>query len=46
MMGCGDKQIDVATLRSLLPMWMRTAGFVVDDERRVVFVKIERDDKQ
>lgn len=29
MMGRGDKQIDVATLRSLLPMWMRSAGFHV-----------------
>ena len=29
MMGLGDKQIDVATLRRLLPMWMRSAGFHV-----------------
>jgi len=29
MMGRGDKQIDVATLRRLLPMWMRSAGFDV-----------------
>lgn len=29
MMGRGDKQIDVATLRNLLPMWMRSAGFNV-----------------
>ena len=29
MMGRGDKQIDVATLRSLLPMWMRSEGFHV-----------------
>ena len=33
MMGRGDKQIDVATLRSLLPLWMRSAGFVVDDSQ-------------
>ena len=93
MMGSGRLSIDVRTLRVLLPLWMRTAGFVVDDsqiaatgmmwvdagtlgfgsreiagyvtsmlrgltiidgdlwykvddERRVVFVKIERDDKQ
>lgn len=93
MMGQGTLRIEVATLRKLLPLWMRTAGFVVDDsqiaatgmmwvdagtlgfgsreitgyfasmlrgltiidgglwykiddERRVVFVKIERDDKQ
>ena len=93
MMGQGTLRIEVATLRTLLPLWMRTAGFVVDDsqiaatgmmwvdagtlgfgsreiagyfasmlrgltiidgglwykvddERRVVFVKIERDDKQ
>ena len=29
MMGFGDKRIDVATLRRLLPMWMRSAGFAV-----------------
>lgn len=29
MMGRGDKQIDVSTLRRLLPMWMRSAGFHV-----------------
>lgn len=29
MMGLGDKQIEVSTLRSLLPMWMRSAGFHV-----------------
>lgn len=29
MMGRGEKRIDVATLRSLLPMWMRSAGFNV-----------------
>lgn len=93
MMGQGTLRIEVATLRKLLPLWMRTAGFVVDDsqiaatgmmwvdagtlgfgsreiagyfesmmrgltiidgglwykvddERREVFVKIERDDKQ
>lgn len=93
MMGQGTLRIEVATLRKLLPLWMLTAGFVVDDsqiaatgmmwvdagtlgfgsreiagyfasmlrgltiidgglwykvddERRVVFVKIERDDKQ
>ena len=28
-MGLGDKQIDVSTLRRLLPMWMRSAGFDV-----------------
>lgn len=28
-MGRGDKQIDVATLRRLLPMWMQSAGFHV-----------------
>jgi hypothetical protein len=29
MMGRGDKQMDVSTLRSLLPIWMRSAGFNV-----------------
>lgn len=29
MMGRGDKRIEVATLRRLLPMWMRTTGFYV-----------------
>jgi len=29
MMGRGDKQIDVSTLRRMLPMWMRSAGFHV-----------------
>lgn len=29
MMGCGDKQIDVATLRKLLPLWMKEAWFDV-----------------
>ena len=29
MMGRGDKQIDVSTLRRLLPIWMRSAGFNV-----------------
>jgi len=29
MMGRGDKRIEVATLRRLLPMWMRSAGFHV-----------------
>lgn len=28
-MGGGDKRIDVVTLRRLLPMWMRSAGFLV-----------------
>lgn len=29
MMGSGDKRIDVVTLRKLLPLWMRSAGFLV-----------------
>lgn len=29
MMGRGDKRIDVKTLRRLLPLWMRSAGFDV-----------------
>lgn len=29
MMGTGDKRIDVVTLRRLLPLWMRSAGFLV-----------------
>ena len=29
MMGMGDKQIDVATLRKLLPLWMKEAWFDV-----------------
>ena len=29
MMGRGDKRIDVVTLRRLLPLWMRSAGFLV-----------------
>ena len=29
MMGRGDKRIEVATLRRLLPMWMRSTGFHV-----------------
>lgn len=29
MMGRGDKQIDIVTLRRLLPLWMRAAGFHV-----------------
>lgn len=29
--GIGPKTIDVATLRTLLPMWMRATGFAVDD---------------
>lgn len=29
MMGSGDKRIDVVTLRRLLPLWMRSAGFDV-----------------
>lgn len=33
MMGQGTLRIEVATLRKLLPLWMRTAGFVVDDSR-------------
>lgn len=33
MMGSGTLSIDVRTLRVLLPMWMRTAGFVVDDSQ-------------
>lgn len=33
MMGQGTLRIEVATLRKLLPMWMRTAGFVVDDSQ-------------
>ena len=28
-MGSGDKRIDVKTLRKLLPLWMRSAGFFV-----------------
>lgn len=30
-MGQGTLRIEVATLRNLLPLWMRSAGFVVDD---------------
>ena len=30
-MGSGTLSIDVRTLRVLLPLWMRSAGFVVDD---------------
>lgn len=33
MMGTGSLTIDVATLRRILPSWMRAAGFVVDDSR-------------
>jgi hypothetical protein len=33
MMGTGNLRIEVATLRKLLPLWMRTAGFVVDDSQ-------------
>ena len=33
MMGSGTLSIDVRTLRVLLPLWMRSAGFVVDDSR-------------
>ena len=33
MMGQGTLRIEVATLRKLLPLWMRTAGFVVDDSQ-------------
>lgn len=33
MMGQGTLRIEVATLRKLLPLWMRSAGFVVDDSR-------------
>ena len=33
MMGTGNLRIEVATLRKLLPLWMRSVGFVVDDSR-------------
>lgn len=33
MMGQGTLRIEVATLRELLPLWMRSVGFVVDDSR-------------
>lgn len=33
MMGQGTLRIEVATLRKLLPLWMRSVGFVVDDSR-------------
>ena len=33
MMGRGTLTIDMATLRRLLPLWMRSVGFVVDDSR-------------
>lgn len=29
MMGMGDKQIDVSTLRTMLPLWMKEAWFDV-----------------
>ena len=31
MMGTGNLRIEVSTLRKLLPLWIRAAGFVVDD---------------
>ena len=31
-MGQGTLRIEVATLRKLLPMWLRAAGFVLTDE--------------